>query len=188
MNFKNFYLSMWNLSDLEDLYRVERDRKVKLRFLCAIHRKRGDTIVSIAQKVCLPRSTVFDYLRRFESGVRDCLYDRPQPGKRPLLDESQFRHLEKVLTKSPVDVGLEVDFWSTSLVRKFIQKEFGPKYTMFGTRKLLKRLGFSLQKPRPIHHKGKEEEQTTFKKNSNELSRYSKTKATKYCFWTKAPF
>ena len=138
-----------------------------MRLLCAIHRKKGDTILKISDKVVLPKSTVHDYLKRFEQGSKASLYDRSRPGKPPKLSEKQVLSLKQAIGDSPKDYGCETDYWSTSLVRGYIKKTYSKVYTMFGTRKLLKRLGFSLQKPRPIHYKGEAKEHDKYKKNFN---------------------
>ena len=60
------YLQEWDLSDLKKFYKSKKNETLKLRFLCAIHRKKGNSIHQIAELVCIPKSTVHDYLKRFK--------------------------------------------------------------------------------------------------------------------------
>ena len=113
------------------------------------------------------------------------IVDKPRPGKPSKLTQEQIKLLNDSIEKSPKLSNLETDAWSTNLIRNFIAKQFKQRYSMFGTRKLLKRLGFSLQKPRPIHHLGNKSEQENFKKNFDEQSKFSNEKVTKYSIWTK---
>ena len=186
MKQKNNFLPKWSLSQLQKSYKKEKNKKVKLRLLCAIHRKKGDTILDISEKVVLAKSTVHDHLKRFENGSKALLYDGTRPGKPPKLSEKQVFSLKQAIENSPKSHGFDTDFWSTALVRCYVKEKYGKTYTMYGTRKLLKRLGFSLQKPRPIHHKGNAEKQAKYKKNSNVQSKSLKDMATKSFFWMKA--
>ncbi len=185
MKSKINYLSLWELKELKNLYKKEEDKKVKLRLLCAIHRKNGDTIIEISEKLFLAKSTVHDYLKRFEQGSKKSLKDKSRPGKPSKLSKMQTNELKKVIQDSPKRSHFDVDYWSTSLVRIFLKEKFGEKYTLFGTRKLLKRLGFSLQKPRPMHYKGDVKEHGKFKKKFKEPSKFSRKMATKSYIWMK---
>lgn len=183
------HLPKWDLLELKKLYKSEKNEKVKLRFLCAIHRKQGKTIIEIADLLCLPKSTVGDYLARFNNSKElSFIKDKPKSGRPFKLNESNLKLLKKIIEKSPKEQNLDTDSWSTGIIRNFIKEKFDKKYTMFGTRKLLKKLGFSLQKPRPIHHLGNEDEQEKFKKNFHESLNFSKEKGTKSFFWTKHHF
>jgi len=180
------YLPKWDLKELKKLYKSEKNEKAKLRFLCAIHRKQGKSILNISDLLCIPKSTVYDNLNRFKKSSKiSAIKDKPKPGRPSKLSKKQIKDLINNIENSPKKFNLETDCWSTSLIRKHINQEFKQKYTMFGVRKLLKKLGFSLQKPRPIHYLGNKTEQEKFKKNFHELSDVSKIKDTNAFFWMK---
>lgn len=183
---KRNYLTKWDLARLKKLYKSEKNEKVKTRLLCAIHRKQGKSILEIADLVCIPKSTVHDYLQRFENTKNvSAIADKNRPGKPSKLTSKEIKQLVCAVEQSPKKSGLETDEWSTRLIKQHILNTFDKKYTMFGVRKLLKKLGFSLQKPRPIHHLGSLKEQSKFKKNLDGRSRFLNEKTTKYFIWMK---
>ena len=64
------FLPRVNLDELEKLYFAENKAKPKIRLLCAIHRKRGESIDEIADITNLKRRTVHAILHRFkERGI-----------------------------------------------------------------------------------------------------------------------
>jgi len=180
------HLPNWDLFELKKLYKSEKNEKVKLRFLCAIHRKQGKSILKIAELLCLPKSTVHDYLNRFKTETEvEKISDKLKSGRPFKLSKSNLKFLSNSIEKSPKELGYDTDAWSTGLIRIFIKEKFNKKYTMFGTRKLLKKLGFSLQKPRPIHHLGNKLEQEEFKKNFHKQLNSIKKMDIKSSFWMK---
>jgi len=53
------------------------------------------------------------------------------------------RHLDT----GPVAYGLETGIWTSPLVRYIIEEEFGLRYHAGHVRKLLRQLGYSMQRP-----------------------------------------
>lgn len=180
----NFLLG-YSMNELEKMYRKEKNLKAKLRLLCAIHRKKGKTILEIAETVKLPKSTVADYLVRLSSKGISMLYDMKNKGAMPKLNQQQQERLLSILSNEPSKVNFPFIFWSTHLVRYYIKREFNKSFTPHGIRKFLYRLGFTRQKPRQMHYKGNKEEQERFKKNFAELLGSTLKLDMKSSFWTR---
>ena len=170
----NEFLVKYTLQEIENMYRKEMDVKAKLRLLCAIHRKKGRTILDIADITNLPKSTVSDYLNRIEKDL-SLLYDKKNKGAIPKLSTQQQEKLLAALSEEPFKVDIPFIFWTTVLVKYYIRREFKKTFTLHGIRKILYRMGFTRQKPRQMHYKGNKEEQRKFKKKLRRIIRkYSK--------------
>jgi transposase len=183
----NDFLPSFSIKELEKRYKSERNIKAKLRLLCAIHRKRNKTIMEIAEITGLPKSTVSDNLRRLKRDNLKLLYDKKNKGALPRLTIQEQRKLINTLSQEPTKAGYPFVFWTTKLVQYYIRKKFKKEFTQHGIRKLLYRLGFTMQKPRQIHHKGNVEDQMKFKKNLDEKLRDIQRTVTRSSSWTKRP-
>jgi len=154
---------MWNLPkgedflpgidirDLRSRFREEKKAKPKVRLQCAIHRKEGKSIDDIADSTHLKRRTVHETLRRFIKRGIDAKDSMKQSGRPPKLTKKQRKKLIGTLERGPPHnrTGL----WTTKDVRELIRKEFGVEYRHSHVWELLKAAGFSIQRPRPRHHK-----------------------------------
>jgi transposase len=157
------FLPNTTLQQLEDLYASENKAKPKIRLLCAIHRKRYASIDEIAEITNLKRATVHSILRRFQERGIDGKDAIKQTGRPPFLTLKQRKDIVKQLEKGPQENrnGL----WSTKEVKEYIKEKYDVEYTTVHIWELLKALGFTLQRPRPRHHKAPDaEELERFKK------------------------
>jgi transposase len=148
----NEFLPRVGLDQLQDMYAQEPRTKPKLRLLCAIHRKKGESIDEIVEATNLKRTTVHDILHRFSNkGVtaKDAI---KQSGRTPFLTlkqrKSLVRHLER---RGPP--GNRGGLWTTKEVREYIRRKYMVKYSNVHVWELLQVMGFSVQKPRPRHYK-----------------------------------
>lgn len=159
----DYFLPSVSLSELQRLYRKEQKAKPKMRLLCAIHRKRGESIDDIAYSLSIPRRTVHGCLHRFmerEVTAKDSI---KQPGKVPRLTLSQRRLLVRELERGPPNKPSGL--WTTKEVRGLIREKFGVTYALPHVWRILTSCGFSIQRPRPRHQKAASaEEIKSFKK------------------------
>lgn len=146
------FLPTIRVEQLRQLYGAEEKTKPKLRILCAIHRKKGESIDDIVDATNLKRTTVHDILHRFcMKGIegKDAI---KQDGRPSLLTLKQRKalvaHLEK---RGPP--GSKGGLWTTKEVREYIRRKYRVEYTNVHVWELLQVLGFSVQKPRPRHYK-----------------------------------
>ena len=104
-------------------------------------------------------------IHRYNEGGEEKLIDQRKnnAGQTPFLDENQCRKLKKIiLEEKPKDKGL----WTGPKVAEWIEKETGRSITDAGAWHWIRRLGFTLQVPRPRNIKSAtEEEVKDFKKN-----------------------
>lgn len=149
--------------------RVKHEDKTKprLRFLAALRRKKGWSLDEIADSLLLPRMTVHGILWRFVKRGLDAAYDSTRGGRPRHLSVKQQDDLRKRLLAGPESNGFREGFWNTRMVLHVVKKRYGVKYTREHMTRVLHKMGFSLQKPRPMNAiKASKRAINAFKKNS----------------------
>lgn len=98
---------------------------------------------------CSQRSVQL-WLRAFRESGGDpaALATKPKPGASPKLDDAQRARLLELLEAGPAACGFAEQIWTGRRVAELIRREFGVTYNDRFVPTLLKRLGFSRQKPR----------------------------------------
>lgn len=69
-------------------------------------------------------------------------------GAKPRLSDTQLSSLPTFLSKGSVSYGFEGDYWTQPRVRVVIQEEFGVTYEVKQVGRLLKKIGWTHQKPK----------------------------------------
>lgn len=152
-----------SVSELKKMYHLENNAKGKLRLLAALKRKDGNTLEEIASSLQKPKTTIHDWLRRFEDGGVKNIYDIKQAGKPAKLTKQQLDELEKILDDSPQKQGLPFTLWTTKLVQYIIIKLFDVKYELWNIWKIVRKLNFNLKVPRQENRKVNKKLQEKFK-------------------------
>lgn len=180
------FLPQISITELKSLYKKEKNSKAKTRLLCAILRKKEYSISDIVKHTEVPRMTVSDHLRRLHRKGIGSLYDKKQAGRPKRITSEQVIELEKIMENSPKDQNLPFSIWSTKLVRDFIENKYRVSYKIRQTRNILRKIGFSPQKPRPKHMKSSTQAQEDFKKTSGKPSGHMPKMDMRSSFWMKA--
>ncbi len=92
--------------------------------------------------------SIFRWQRQYVEGGLNGLKPLPRPGKKPMLEDEQRDELSKIIEAGPDAAGLDTGIWTARLVGELIRKRFGVSYSEGHVRKLLHKLGFSVQYPR----------------------------------------
>lgn len=143
----------------------EREAKPHVRLMCALRRKQGWSMDEVAGSVGLNRQTVHDILWRFVEHGLNAVYDAPRAGRPHYLTLKQREDLRRRLLAEPKANGFRENFWSTRMVLHVVEQQYGRRYTREHMTRLLHKLGFSRQKPRPSNaRKPSEKEIREFKK------------------------
>ncbi|MCW7552726.1 helix-turn-helix domain-containing protein [Endozoicomonas gorgoniicola] len=105
---------------------------------------------SLARKYGTSRKTVYEWIDRYESNGWDGLKTRTgKTGPKPKLSPEQQQQLHLILrSNSPIDYGYQTPLCTCQIVAKLIDQKFQVKYVSASVARLLKRMGFSPQKPR----------------------------------------
>jgi transposase len=76
------------------------------------------------------------------------LFEGHRSGRPPLLTQEQKEDLGDIIDSGPVAYGFTSGVWTSAMISRVINEEFGVNYHPGHVRKLLKALGFSVQRPR----------------------------------------
>lgn len=144
------FLANISLKNLRKFYCEEKNSKAKFRLLAAIHRKKGKSLDDIAMLLEKPRRTVHGWLTRFQQRGISGKDSKKQSGRPPQLTLKQREELVKELERGPAHnrSGL----WTTKEVKDLLKKKYNISFVSQHVWRILKSLGFSLQKPRKRHY------------------------------------
>ena len=107
----------------------------------------GHTSGDIADQLKVHRSTVPLWIEHWNTYGEEGLWEGQRSGRPAGLNESQCQKLRDILDSGPVAYGLETGIWTSPLVSRIIRDEFQQDYHPGHVRKLLRRLGYSVQRP-----------------------------------------
>jgi transposase len=81
------------------------------------------------------------------AGGVEALAARPNLGRRPLLSVEQKSELARIVREGPRAAGFATELWTLPRLVKVIRERFGVTYHFSHVGRLLKKLGFTRQKP-----------------------------------------
>ena len=99
-----------------------------------------------------------------ETGSIDSLIDAPRSGRKPRLSHNQEKQIHKALLNPPEQSGVDANQWDGKTLSFFIQQTFNKDLKVRQCQRLMKKLGFTLQKPRTVPAAGDPEAKEAFKK------------------------
>jgi transposase len=102
----------------------------------------------IATMLAAPRSKVSLWLQQYEEYGWEALLEGHRSGRPRELHAQQRQGLADILDSGPVAYGFLSGVWTSPMIARVIQDEYGVEYHPGHVRKLLRDLGFSVQRPR----------------------------------------
>ena len=157
------FLPNASLQQLEVSTRQKTEQNQKYASYAPSTENEAASLDDIAEITNLKRATVHSILRRFqERGIsgKDAI---KQTGRPAFLTPQPTQRTCQTTRKRTAKK--QNGLWSTKEVQEYIKQQYGVEYTNVHIWELLKALGFTLQKPRPRHHKQPDaEELERFKK------------------------
>lgn len=109
--------------------------------------KEGIHEAEVARRVGVHRQSVNRWARQLsESGISG-LKKAGRAGRRPRLSESDLGKIREALKRGPEALGYETSLWTAWRVADLIERECGIRYHSGHVWKVLKRLGWSCQRP-----------------------------------------
>src|SRR6266404_2621942 len=102
----------------------------------------------IADLLEAPRSKVSLWLGQYESYGWEALLEGHRSGRPKELTSAQLSQLDGVIDSGPVAYGFSSGVWTSPMIGHVIEEEFSVSYHPGHVRKLLKAMGFSVQRPR----------------------------------------
>ena len=107
----------------------------------------GYSVSEVASAVGASDSSVRRWRIAMRTGGLKALRAKPQLGKRPQLAAAQHQELVEILLAGPRVAGFANDLWTCPRVAQVIERRFGVRYHPADVWKLLRKLGWSCQKP-----------------------------------------
>ena len=108
----------------------------------------GAAVKEISEIYSTDHTCVYDWINRYKEGGFEALKTRPFGGRPPKLSDLQRAELAEILLiKNPTDFGFYKAMWTRDIVAAIIKSEFGITMHPAAVGKMLKRMGFSPQRP-----------------------------------------
>jgi len=126
-----------------DFQGLEHRRKRAARLLAA-----GKLILaSIARQLRVSRQSVTRWYKQWQQGGASALRGAGRAGRKPKLQPSQLRQVDKALRQGARAHGFDTDLWTLPRVAKIIDQLTGVRYHPGHIWKVLGAMDWSLQRP-----------------------------------------
>lgn len=107
----------------------------------------GHGVNETARELGTTGASVSRWKKAFDKDGPAGLDPKPGPGSKPLMTDGQHRELAKLLLKGARAHGFLTELWTLERVARVIDDRFGIRYHRGHVWRILRRIGFSLQKP-----------------------------------------
>ncbi|MFH2050709.1 MAG: IS630 family transposase, partial [bacterium] len=101
----------------------------------------------IANHLKVNRTTVPPWINNWNRYKEEGLLEGHRSGRKSELSEKNLSKLYDIVESGPVSYGLNTGVWTSDLITEIIDNEFNVTYHPGHVRKLLKQIGFSVQRP-----------------------------------------
>jgi transposase len=108
---------------------------------------RGWRQADVARRIGVDPRRVSDWHQRWQAGGMQALRSRGPVGGKPKLDSRQWRELERILNAGPAKAGFDAGGWTLARIAAVVADRFGVVYHRYGLWYLLRRRGWSVQRP-----------------------------------------
>jgi transposase len=140
-------------AEQEGMYRVAK------RLHAVLLNSEGRSSGELASILNAPRSRVCEWLANYETYGIEGILEGYRSGRPQALQELQIRDLHDIIESGPVAYGLDSGVWTSRMITRIIEEEFGVRYHPGHVRKLLHQIGFSVQRPRRVLARADAEQQ-----------------------------
>jgi len=120
-------------------------QKRRLRAMALL--EQGYTQAEVARKLGVTQGAVSQWKTAHSHGGDEALAGQSAPGAKPKLTSRQGQRLLKYLQQGPRKHGWSTALWTLPRIVQLIEKKFAVQYDPSGVWRLLRRLGWSCQKP-----------------------------------------
>jgi transposase len=107
----------------------------------------GVSQAEIADYLGVTQGAVSQWKTAYEENGREGLISIPHPGRKPRLSEKDFEELVEILEKGAIASGFPTELWTLPRVAEVIRDKFGVDYHDSHISKIMKKIGWSKQKP-----------------------------------------
>jgi transposase len=109
--------------------------------------EQGETQAAVARRLGVSRTTAMRWAQSWEEEGREGLRAAGRAGRKPRLTREQLEDVEAVLLEGPVVAGYPTEFWTLPRVAEVIERVTDTRYHPGHVWRVLRKLGWSRQKP-----------------------------------------
>jgi transposase len=125
----------------------DQEPRVAQRFHAIALSIEGQTTSQISQVLKVHRTSVPLWIEQWNTQREHGLLEGYRSGRPGELSASQREQLQDILDSGPVAYGLETGIWTSPAISRVIADEFDVHYHPGHVRRMLKQLGYSVQRP-----------------------------------------
>jgi transposase len=126
----------------EQLQELERRRLLGARLL-----RQGVPQAEVARQVGVHRQSVSRWAAQLQRGGRQGLKSTGRIGRKPRLGSAELKRVVRGLERGPEALGYESGLWTAWRVADLIERECGVKFSAVQAWRILRRLGWTPQRP-----------------------------------------
>jgi transposase len=109
--------------------------------------REGVSEAEVARQVGVHRQSVNRWAKQIEEQGREGLKQAGRAGRKSRLSQADLNCLEERLKRGAEALGYETNLWTLERVAELVERDFGVKYHAGHVSWLLKKLGWSCQRP-----------------------------------------
>ncbi len=109
--------------------------------------ERGETQSAVARRLDVSRTTAMRWAQAWDEQGREGLRAAGRAGRKPRLSEEELQQVEEVLLGGPRGSGYATEYWTLPRVAEVIEQLTGVRYHPGHVWRVLRKLGWSRQKP-----------------------------------------
>ena len=151
-------------AELRARARRERDGRAAARMYAISHALEGVTRAEAARLSGMERQALRDAVVRYNAEGLAGLYDRPKGRPRPRLSEGEEAAFAAVILRGPDPEKDGLSAWTRPDLCRWLAARFGKTYHPSSLTRVLRRMGLSRQKVRPVHPQADARAQIHFRK------------------------
>ena len=109
--------------------------------------RQGVSQSEVARRLGVHRQSVIRWARQLAQSGRVGLKKAGRAGRKPRLSGDHLKQLQQALKRGPEASGYASGVWTTSRVRALIEEQCGVRYHEAHVWRILRKLGWSCQRP-----------------------------------------
>ena len=109
--------------------------------------EQGETQASVSRRLGVSRTTAMRWAQAWVQEGRDGLRATGRAGRKPRLSKDQLHQVEQALLEGPLAFGYATELWTLPRVAELIHRVTGVRYHPGHVWRVMRQLGWSLQKP-----------------------------------------
>ena len=109
--------------------------------------EQGETQAAVARRLNVSRTTAMRWATAWKEEGREGLRAAGRAGRKPRLSGDQLHQVEQALLEGPSAFGYSTELWTLPRVAELIHRSTGVRYHPGHVWRLMRQLGWSLQKP-----------------------------------------